>query len=208
MGGLPYIVLTALMLLVAFLIGCGIGWFARTRMFGLPQPQPSSDTKTGPRTAAPASTGTKSVSSTDEPGSAAGDMPVGSDTGPEADPAGSARPAASTVESSKPSTKAETSDTQRSTKSGSRPAPTAEEGTQPEALSAPRGKKDNLKRISGVGPKIEGQLNANGIYHFDQIAAWNADNIAWIDSNLSFRGRIQRDDWVGQARRLAEENRA
>ena len=79
-------------------------------------------------------------------------------------------------------------------------------GTQPVALSAPRDSgADNLKEIKGVGPKLEELLHDLGVYHFDQIAAWSATEVAWMDSNLKgFRGRVSRDDWTGQARILAE----
>ena len=79
-------------------------------------------------------------------------------------------------------------------------------GVQPKALEGPRsGAPDDLKRINGIGPKLEGALNAIGYYHFDQIAAWTDEEIAWVDDNvLEFRGRITRDDWVGQARSLME----
>ncbi len=63
--------------------------------------------------------------------------------------------------------------------------------------------KDDLKLISGVGEKLESLLNGLGIFHFDQIAAWTTENIAWVDSYLQFSGRIARDDWVGQAKVLA-----
>lgn len=81
----------------------------------------------------------------------------------------------------------------------------AGEGTRPEALSGPRdGKADDLKRIKGVGPKLEQQLNELGFYHFDQIAGWTADEVAWVDGNLKgFKGRVSRDGWVGQAKTLA-----
>lgn len=80
-----------------------------------------------------------------------------------------------------------------------------EEGTQPEALSGAReGGPDNLKEIKGVGPKLESLLHDLGIYHFDQIAGWSAAEVAWMDSNLKgFRGRVSRDDWIGQAKLLA-----
>ena len=80
------------------------------------------------------------------------------------------------------------------------------EGIAPEGLlSAPRGgKKDNLSRIKGIGVKIDQALNGIGIYHFDQIAAWTEDNMAWADKALAFPGRAKRDDWVGQAKLLAE----
>lgn len=81
----------------------------------------------------------------------------------------------------------------------------ADEGTRPEALSGPRdGGADNLKEIKGVGPKLETLLNTMGFYHFDQIANWTADEIAWVDANLEgFKGRVTRDDWVAQAKILA-----
>jgi NADH-quinone oxidoreductase subunit E len=77
------------------------------------------------------------------------------------------------------------------------------ENDKPELLSAPRnGKKDNLTRIKGVGIKIEESLNEIGIYHFDQIAAWDTENIAWADSTLGFPGRAKREEWVAQAKAL------
>jgi NADH-quinone oxidoreductase subunit E len=82
------------------------------------------------------------------------------------------------------------------------PAP---EATRPAALEAPRdGKADDLKKIKGVGPKLEELLHSLGIYHFGQIAAWGPSEVAWMDSNLEgFFGRVTRDDWVGQAKVLA-----
>ncbi len=75
---------------------------------------------------------------------------------------------------------------------------------EPELLTAPRGGKgDDLKRIKGVGPKLEGVLHELGFYHFDQIANWSRENIAWVDSRLKFKGRIERDDWISQAKLLA-----
>ena len=51
---------------------------------------------------------------------------------------------------------------------------------------------------------MEKLCNALGFWHFDQIAAWNADEVAWVDANLQgFKGRVSRDDWVGQAKLLA-----
>ncbi|MFK7879162.1 NADH-quinone oxidoreductase subunit NuoE [Roseobacter sp.] len=63
---------------------------------------------------------------------------------------------------------------------------------------------DDLKLISGVGPKLEETLNNLGIWHFDQVAGLQKSDIAWIDERLRFKGRIERDDWVGQAKALAE----
>src|SRR6056297_2597565 len=78
-------------------------------------------------------------------------------------------------------------------------------GTRPAALSAPKGgQADNLKEIKGVGPKLESLLHEMGFYHFDQIASWGADELAWMDANLKgFKGRASRDNWVEQAKILA-----
>ncbi|PVH27670.1 NADH-quinone oxidoreductase subunit E [Pararhodobacter oceanensis] len=81
----------------------------------------------------------------------------------------------------------------------------AGEATRPAALQAAReGGADDLKRIKGVGPKMEQVCNELGFYHFDQIAAWTPAEVAWVDDNLAgFKGRVTRDNWVEQARQLA-----
>ena len=76
-------------------------------------------------------------------------------------------------------------------------------GTPPPPLPAPEGKPDDLQLISGIGPGMEKTLHGLGIYHFRQIAELTPDNVAWIDQRLRFRGRIEREDWIGQAKRLA-----
>ncbi|WP_170440851.1 NADH-quinone oxidoreductase subunit E [Ruegeria arenilitoris] len=75
---------------------------------------------------------------------------------------------------------------------------------QPETLSSAReGKPDDLKLLKGVGPKLEQTLNELGFYHFDQIAAWTPEHVAWVDARLKFKGRIERDGWIEQAAKLA-----
>ena len=76
-------------------------------------------------------------------------------------------------------------------------------GTRPQGLSGPQGTPDDLKKISGVGPVIEGKLHDLGIYHFWQIAAWTDTEVEWVDGFLNFKGRIGRDEWIRQARELA-----
>tara|TARA_R100000789_G_scaffold5792_5_gene9905 strand:- start:3072 stop:3731 length:660 start_codon:yes stop_codon:yes gene_type:complete len=80
-------------------------------------------------------------------------------------------------------------------------------GQKPATLEAPRaGGADDLKRIKGVGPKLEDLLHGMGYYHFDQIAQWGAAEVAWVDQNLKgFKGRVSRDNWVAQAKTLAAE---
>lgn len=145
MENIPQIIEIALLLLIAFLIGCIIGWFLRAKIFR-------------PATAS------------------LPDMPADNEA-----------------------KKAQISLVPQ-------PAPnTAQNTGRPKTLSAPRaGGKDDLKRIKGVGPKIEHKLNELGIYHFDQIAAWDGTTSDWVDDYLSFKGRIKRDRWIEQARKLAE----
>jgi large subunit ribosomal protein L21 len=63
---------------------------------------------------------------------------------------------------------------------------------------------DDLKKLSGVGPALEKKLHAAGVTSFAQIAAWTEEDIAKIDEELSFKGRIEREGWVAQAAELAK----
>jgi predicted flap endonuclease-1-like 5' DNA nuclease len=63
---------------------------------------------------------------------------------------------------------------------------------------------DDLKVISGVGPALEKTLNELGVYTYEQIGSWTERDIAWVDARLKFKGRIERDDWVKQAKALAK----
>jgi len=63
---------------------------------------------------------------------------------------------------------------------------------------------DDLKKLSGVGPALEKKLLEAGVNSFAQIAAWGADDIAEFDEKLSFKGRIEREGWVEQAKELAK----
>jgi large subunit ribosomal protein L21 len=71
-------------------------------------------------------------------------------------------------------------------------------------FTTPEGAADDLKLISGVGPALEQKLNALGITRFDQVAAFTAEDIQRVDEVLNFKGRIEREDWVAQAKSLAE----
>jgi predicted flap endonuclease-1-like 5' DNA nuclease len=82
--------------------------------------------------------------------------------------------------------------------------PVAADG-KPDMLTAARaGGADDLKLIKGVGPKLEQTLNALGVYHYDQIATWRKKEVDWVDDNLKFKGRIERDEWAKQAKVLAK----
>lgn len=78
------------------------------------------------------------------------------------------------------------------------------EGAKPVGLAGPReGKHDDLKRIRGIGKQNEGRLHGLGIWHFDQIAGWSAEEVKWVGGYLAFPGRIEREEWVSQAKVLA-----
>ena len=126
-------------------------------------------------------------------------------------PAKAAKPAAAkpkaALEAKAPVTKA---------KSVTKPAPKAAapkaeaaapagKGKKPRAMSAPRKSgADDLKLIKGIDPKLEVMVNSMGFFHFDQIAKWGQDELAWVDQNLEgFKGRASRDSWVDQAQKLA-----
>jgi NADH-quinone oxidoreductase subunit E len=76
---------------------------------------------------------------------------------------------------------------------------------RPAAMRKPE-KPDDLKLISGIGPKLEQVLNGLGVWTFAQIAGWTAEEIAWVDDYLAFAERIGRDEWLKQAKALAEKS--
>ena len=86
------------------------------------------------------------------------------------------------------------------------PGKKAAGAVKPKMLKAARKSgADNLKAIKGVGPALEKLLNEMGVFHYEQIAAWTAEEVAWVDDNLlKFKGRASRDNWIEQARVLAE----
>jgi branched-chain amino acid transport system ATP-binding protein len=82
-------------------------------------------------------------------------------------------------------------------------------GARPAGLDAPRAEgQDDLTRIKGIGPVNAGKLNRLGIWHFDQIAAWTEVEVEWVGSYLAFPGRIEREDWIGQAKSMASRKPA
>ena len=87
-------------------------------------------------------------------------------------------------------------------------APAAKAAAKPKAAKAAAAPAaaggDDLKKLSGVGPALEKKLYEAGVTSFAQIAAWGADDIAAMDEKLSFKGRIEREGWVEQAKTLAQ----
>ena len=127
----------------------------------------------------------------------------------------SAKPKAAKSAATKPAAKkvASTADTSkpRATKAAGTTAVKAKTETAPAAKTKAAKAKpvaaqvaDNLKQIKGVGPTIEAKLNAAGINSFAQIAAWTKKEQVEFAEQLSFAGRIEREEWVRQAKLLAK----
>jgi predicted flap endonuclease-1-like 5' DNA nuclease/outer membrane murein-binding lipoprotein Lpp len=75
--------------------------------------------------------------------------------------------------------------------------------TPPFGLAEPDGEPDDLTEIVGIGKVFEQMLHELGVFHFRQIAAFGPGDVARINSELKeFRGRIEHDDWIGQAKEL------
>ncbi|MEM8617247.1 MAG: NAD(P)H-dependent oxidoreductase subunit E, partial [Pseudomonadota bacterium] len=115
----------------------------------------------------------------------------GSDSEPEAD-----------AQPQKPATTNTDGERKKTLIDASKPASIT--GNKPETVDVAAGEEDDLKRIKGIGPVNERALNALGIYKFTQIAAWTPANVDWVEGSLSFPGRIGREDWISQAKLLAE----
>jgi len=74
------------------------------------------------------------------------------------------------------------------------------DGKQPTQLDRPRDGGDDLTAITGIGPRIAEVLNGLGIWTYAQIAGWEPEHETWIENHLSFKGRVSRENWVGQAK--------
>ncbi len=93
-------------------------------------------------------------------------------------------------------------------KAAAKPAAKAEAKAEPKKAApkkaAAKSDGDDLKQLSGVGPALEKKLHEAGVTTFAQIAAWTEADIAAMDEKLSFKGRIEREGWVDQAKELAK----
>ncbi len=75
-------------------------------------------------------------------------------------------------------------------------------------IEAPRGEPDDLKRITGISPKIEQRLNDAGVFHYWQIADLDPEQLAALDRKLKLKGQIEKEDWIAQAKKLVEATAA
>jgi large subunit ribosomal protein L21 len=74
----------------------------------------------------------------------------------------------------------------------------------PKAAAKAAAAGDDLKQLSGVGPALEKKLHAAGVTTFAQVAAWTEADVAAFDEKLNFKGRIEREGWIEQAKKLAQ----
>ena len=185
-----------LWLLLAFFIGCILGYLLRWLLAPEPVPVAKPTTTTGAATSTTATAQTLRA-----PETAAKPMPAAAPAPSKprlVEPRAAAeKPAAKPKSASKPKAAA-------AAKSRPKKARVTGKPKRPRGLAAARGgKPDNLQQISGVGPKLEKTLQGLGFFHFSQIAAWNGDEVKWVDEHLRFKGRIERDKWIPQAKLLA-----
>lgn len=66
---------------------------------------------------------------------------------------------------------------------------------------------DDLELIAGIGPKLAQTLNELGVYRYEQIANWQDSDVERVDTHLNFSGRIARENWIEQAKALANGGR-
>lgn len=112
---------------------------------------------------------------------------------------GGAKPSGKKAAAKKAAPKAETAKAE--TKAA--PKKAAAEKAKPAAKAAKAADVvDDIKLIGGVGPALEKKLNDAGVTSLAQIAKWNAEDVARIDEVLSFKGRIDREEWIEQAKEL------
>ncbi|MEM8749482.1 MAG: hypothetical protein AAGF28_04230 [Pseudomonadota bacterium] len=200
------VVQTILLIAIAFILGCVIGCLLH-RMFGSSQ----EETQDASASAAPAvGVGAVAASAAVIPAAPVSQPVVKKapvvPTPPKpvvpqapAEPAKVAKPAPIAQAPAKKSAAPKKSTSKAAAaKPGKRVASAAK--AAPAAAATP----DNLKMIKGIGPQNEGRLNALGINSFAQIASWKKKDQAHYGDVLAFPGRIEREDWVGQAKVLTK----
>ncbi|WP_127142690.1 hypothetical protein [Pelagibacterium montanilacus] len=187
MNATPHILESALLLLAAFLIGCLVGYLAR-RMFGkAPAERPAAP---APAAVVPAEPETASAPAATEQPVAEAPVTAEAVATPAPAPRARATKRAKAVPETAPKTAA--------------PSEIAEQQTVAVPANT-QAKPDNLRAINGLGPKMESKLHAAGVTQLDEIAGWSRKAADAMDAKLGAQGRIERDDWVGQAKALLKK---
>ena len=218
-----YIIQTIFLLLIAFALGGLVGYLLK-RYFGCPADL-QNDTAAADRDVSSAHLATSQTSvssqemSTDTPAgglTASTNEHTSSDENVDSMAAEDAKTKrASTPSAPKTSTKAKTTTTAKKAASSTKKASATKLATKPvggvskSAVKKPAAAAavghDDLKQIKGVGKLNETRLNEAGITSFAQVAAWKKADIAAFDEKLNFKGRIEREEWVPQAKALAKQ---
>lgn len=114
------------------------------------------------------------------------------------------KPAAKKTTAAKPKAASTAAKTSAAKKPAAKKPATKRAAPAKKAAPAKSNKPDDLKLIKGVGKGIETKLNKAGITQYSQIAKWKKADITEFDEKLSFKGRIERDEWISQAKILAK----
>lgn len=136
--------------------------------------------------------------------------PVTEESAANRDTLGAGRAAAANPDPESDAQSAMTPDPEQAVKGGEFAADAANDAGEVEEatealFTAPEGEPDNLKRIPGVGPAMEKKLLQAGVTRFSQIAEFSDQDAQKLDDALNLKGRVQRDDWIGQSKAFAEE---
>lgn len=190
-----FLIQSAILIAIAFILGCIIGCLLK-RMFAAEEPVNTVAAGTAVAAAATATAASSALRRETAP------APVTPEPDPAPGPAVAMAPApvmAATVPSAKPKSKPS---------AASKPATKPSPAPKPKAAAKPKtapatAKPDDLKLIVGIGPVNERKLNALGVNRFRQIAAWKPKDEVNYGEKLEFPGRIEREEWVRQAKNLA-----
>lgn len=202
---------SALLLAVAFILGCIIGCLLKTLFSGdsAGSGAPAAAASAATATAATAAVSAASTPKAVEPANAPEPVALASPEPKAAEKPAVKKPAAKKASLPKKASAAKKAsapeETTASTKATSKKSakPKAQK-TTPSGPPPAGSKADNLKLIKGIGPQNEARLQAFGVTRFSNIAEWTAEDATEWGERLAFPGRIEREDWIGQAKVLAQ----
>ena len=186
-----------LLLLLAFMVGCVLGCLIRS---GLGTKKTAPVAAAAQNIAAPEAWSEAAMPAEQSPAAGSGDKTaVETKTVPKEEVA-----LVETSVTARPTTSdSKAAASRKPAKKSAKPVSTGKPARPKGLPKARSGKPDKLQMISGVGPKLEKTLHGLGYFHFDQIAGWGEDEVAWVDEHLRYKGRIERDEWIAQCKLLA-----
>ncbi|MGX6647546.1 hypothetical protein ACWCOP_06340 [Maricaulaceae bacterium MS644] len=196
-----------ILLLLAFAGGVITGWVVRSRSDVPERPRLSAGESTPKPGAEPAGTAGAAAASTPAPDEASGPASEAGSPGTAAlDDGGDDAPSKAAKASPAPDARSAMAMTAPMQAPGADAGPVTD-GPQGETSAGPGAPDpdpgDDLTQIKGLGPKAAEKLNAAGVTRVSEIAGWSSEDVERYDMLINGRGRIERDDWVGQARKMA-----